>query len=479
MTIQNINVKNSIEDIKKLLEKEKVSPALKAAIELILLLIKILTAPKKTSKNSSLPPSQDPNRSKESKKNSGKKPGGQKEREGKTLELYPESEVDEIIEIPVKIEEFSGNKNTWEFKGYQEKQVLEIEITRKITSYKAEIWENEKGEQIIGKFPPGIKQTVQYGKGIKAHAVYLNSYQLLPYQRIQEYFEQVAGIELSVGTLCNWQKKAGKLLEKIEFEAKVKTELIESKLLYSDETGININSKNHWLHVAANEKWSYLKVHKKRGTEAIDSMEILPKYKGLLVHDFWKSYYKYKNIQHVICNAHILRELEYFSRGNTMKTWAKSMKNLLIEMVTEKRKNAGIFTEESQICWKTKYQEILKKGKIESPENIKKEGAPPKRGRLKQTKDYNLWKRLSDYESDILRFLTDPDIPFTNNLGERELRMSKVQQKISGCFKSLDTSNNAMIIRSFLQSSKKHNIPIAEALNSLFLKKPFEQIFLP
>jgi transposase len=241
--------------------------------------------------------------------------------------------------------------------------------------------------------------------------------------------------------------------------------LIASDLAHADETGINIGGKRRWLHCVSNDYWTAYCPHEKRGTDAMDDMGILSKFKGILCHDHWKPYYKI-DCTHALCNAHHLRELTRAWEQDEQQ-WARKMKDLL-ETINLKATEAGgaLDAQESQ-KYRLKYRALIKKGEIECPEPIKprKKG---QRGRIKKSKSRNLLERLRDYEQDTLRFMDNESVPFSNNLGENDIRMTKVQQKISGCFRSMDGANIFCRVRGYLSTCRKQGVKSSHALDLLF-----------
>ena len=247
------------------------------------------------------------------------------------------------------------------------------------------------------------------------------------------------------------------------FETWVKDKLAASDLAHAGETGINIGGKRHWLHCVSNNYWTLYYPHNKRGTDAMNDMGILPRFQGTLCHDHWKPYYKF-DCTHALCNAHHLRELTRTWEQDDQQ-WAKSIKNLL-ETINNKVNDAGgvLDVKESQ-KYRLKYRVLLKEAEIECPEAIRPKG---KRGRIKKSKSRNLLERLRDYEQDALRFMDNEHVPFSNNLGENDIRMTKVQQKISGCFRSMGGANIFCRIRSYLSTCRKQGVKSSYALNLLF-----------
>lgn len=461
MKIENIDVTETLETAKDLLRKEKnISPALKSIIEILILLVTVFIQRKNTnSKNSSKSPSDDKNRERGSKKpKSNKKPGGQKGHTGNKLDM---------VKNPDKIEELKIDRQTiprgkYKIVGFESRQVFDIKVTQAVTEYRAEILEDQNGNRYVAEFPTHVKVKAQYGANVKAHAVYMSQFQLIPYKRIEDYFADQMGLPLSVGSVFNFNKKAYRLLK--QFAIIAKEQLISSELINADETGINVNKKRIWLHCASNGLWTYFYPHKKRGTEAMDDIDILPHFTGVLCHDHWKPYYQYKECTHALCNAHHKREL-IRSNEEDNQQWAKLMLELLDE-INEKTQDAeGALDQATSSDYRRRYRKILKDGEVECPPPKRKEG---QKGRLKKSKSRNLLERLQKYEDDALRFMENDFVPFTNNLGENDLRMTKVQQKISGCFRSMNGAYIFCLVRSYIITCRKHNVRATEALRLLF-----------
>jgi len=468
MSIGDINVEELLASVKKSLNEDKnISPGLKVSIEMMIVLVGLLVERLGlNSTNSSKPPSSDPNRKKKKKTATGKKRGGQKGHVGKTLEKV--EDPDEVKEILIDRSSLpDGGVGQYTEGGFETRQVFDIEILTKVTEYQAQILFNEKGERFVAPFPEGINSPTQYGDTVKAHAVYLSQYQLLPYNRVEEYFSDQMGLPMRAGTIHAFNKKAYESLE--NFEEYLKKQLIKSDILNADETGININGKRFWLHGCSNAQWTYFFPHQKRGKEAMDEMGVLPFYRNVLCHDHWKSYYRYGDIIHALCNAHHLRELEAAHEDG--QQWAKKMKSLLLKMKKATDEAGGELTEKEVKSWKKKYELLIKKAEKECPPPEPLPGEKKKRGRVKRSKSRNLLERLRDFEDDTLRFMTKKDVPFTNNLGERDIRMTKVHQKISGCFRSEKGAKMFCRIRSYLSTAQKQGVTASYALGALFTRK--------
>ena len=468
MKVENIDIGKLLEDAKQQITEDKtLSSGMKTTVNLLILVISLLINKLGiNSSNSSKPPSQDPNRDKKkrkSRKDKGikRKPGAQVGHKGSTL-LKSDS--------PTEIEEIQIDRRTippgnYKVVGFDSRQVFDVNISLSIKEYRAEILENENGKQFVATFPEGITKAVQYGNEVRAQAVYMSIFQMIPLARIIDYFKEQAGLLVSKGSISNFKKVAVKKLEEIGFKAWVSMQLLNSPVCHADETGINVNGKRIWLHNLSNEKCVLYHPDPKRGKEAMDQMKILESYKGVLCHDHWKPYYKYEKCTHSLCNAHHLRELERaFEQDN--QSWAKRMSKLLVEindlMIDSER---DVLSSIEIKTFQARYNEILEKGKKECPLSEK---IPGQKGRIKKSKSRNLLERLDCYQEDTLRFMKEAAVPFTNNMGENDLRMTKVQQKISGCFRSMDGAQEFSLIRSYLVTARKNGMGASEALRILF-----------
>ena len=471
MKVSGIDIESNVEKIKQQIKADTtLSPSMRTTLDLLLLIVTLLCQRLGlNSSNSSKPPSTDLNRKKEPKNNSKKNSGGQKGHNGSTLSL--DSNPDITHKLPV--DQTLLPQGCYTEVGYETRQVVDVEFKRVVTEYQAQILENEVGKRFVAAFPKGVNGRIQYGNGVKAHAVYLSQYQLLPYDRIREYFTDQLNIPLSTGSLYNFINTAYSKLEETNALEIIKTNLRNEAVLHADETGININGDRQWLHNASSLKWTYLSAHEKRGHTAMDDIGILPHFNGVMCHDHWKPYYGYDCL-HSLCNAHHLRELTraYEQDG---QGWAETMHLFLVKLNQSVHDKGGSISKEKQVSYITQYRTILKDGEKESPAPIRVKG---KRGRPKKTKSRNLLERLQNYEDDVLRFMADSEVPFTNNQGENDLRMAKVQQKISGCFRSEYGADMFFGLRSYLSSCKKQGVSASTAL-TLLLNGMLPNIFTP
>lgn len=467
MKVESIDVEATLEAVKAGLEKEPdLSPALRSALDVLLLLVGLLLKRLTlNSKNSSKPPASDPNRKKTSTKGTSRnQPGGQKGHQGAMLE--PVDDPDEVAELTIDRRTLPKGR-TYRDVGYEARQVIDIDISRFVTEYRAQVLEDDQGNRYVATFPEEISRPVQYGGNLKAHAVYLSQFQLIPYNRIRDYFQDQIQVPVSAGSIFNFNQDAYERLA--PFERWAKTELAKSMLLHADETGINIDGKRHWLHCASTDRLTWFEPHAKRGAEAMDEIGILPAFTGVLCHDHWKPYYQYTACLHALCNAHHLRELQRAWEQDG-QAWAKEIRALLLAINQAVDQAGGCLPPDAVERWQSQYRELLEKAEIECPppDESQRQG---KRGRLKRSKARNLLERLRDFEQDVLRFMVVAAVPFTNNRGENDIRMTKVQQKISGCFRSWEGARFFCRIRSYLSTCRKHGLSATEALSLLFAGK--------
>jgi transposase len=461
MKIENIDIEATIRKAQILVrEDEELSAATKSIVEILILIIRLLANRLNlNSTNSSKPPSSDPDRERRPKSKTGKKAGGQKGHAGTTLKKVDDPDIVELI----KVDRRKLPPGRYRQVGFESRQVFDIDISRVVTEYRAQILEDDKGNRFVAPFPERVTKAAQYGPELKAHAVYMSQFQLVPYNRIQDYFADQLHIPISEGSIFNFNNEAFRLLA--DFESRVKKELTASDFAHADETGINIGGKGKWLHCVSNDRWTHYYPHEKRGSDAINDMGILPGFKGILCHDHWKPYYKI-DCTHALCNAHHLRELTRAWEQDAQQ-WAQKLKNLLETINRQVTDAGGALDPQESKKYRLKYRALIKKGEIECPEPV---SSPQKgkRGRIKKSKSRNLLERLRDYEQDTLRFMDDERVPFSNNMGENDIRMTKVQQKISGCFRSMDGAQIFCRVRGFLSTCRKQGVKSSHALELLF-----------
>jgi len=416
----------------------------------------------KNSRNSSKPPSSDsPFKNKDNKKKK-QTPRVKKKRKGTTLKQT--ADPDEVIKCKVDFcEHCQCDLSDVSIQEIDKRQVTDIPPIKAFTTeYQGEIKECPHCHRTTrATFPEGVTHKAQYGPRIHAMAVYLRNYQLIPLERSIELFRDLFKLSLSEGTIVNMTTRCADQLS--GFMEMVKQELIDAEIIHNDETGINIKGILNWLHTAGNKYYTYLFPHEKRGSIAFDEIGILPDFKGVSIHDFWKPYEKY-DCSHAYCNAHLIRELT-FAHENLKQKWALKMNCLILDIKervdkSEEKSLNGDATSEIM----DKYDKIIKQGYKANP--------PPektgKRGRPKKGKVLCLIERLDNHREEILRFMKEQDVPFDNNLAERDLRMVKVRQKISGTFRNMDRVKDYCRIRSYISTVKKQKKDVFTALVNSF-----------
>jgi transposase len=326
------------------------------------------------------------------------------------------------------------------------------------------------GKTTTAPFPEGIEKSIQYGANIKSFAICLVQYQLIPLKRAQEFLKDMFQIEISQGTLLNWTQELHKKVEPAEKE--IVEQLKQADIVNADETGIFCENKLNWVHVASTNKLTHFQMHPKRGSEAIDYIGIIGSLQGRLIHDFWSAYFKY-DIEHCMCNAHLLRELTA-THENDKQDWALEMKDLLLRIDKHveqaKIKNKTSLSLQTRQYYKRRYRSLLTIAKSLNP---RQESLPGKRGKPKQTKVYNLIERMSDYQDEVLAFMEDFRVPFTNNQAERDFRMMKVKQKISGTFRSQEGGDAFCRIRGYISTACKNAVSAFDAIIMAFNGNPF------
>jgi transposase len=428
---------------------------------------------KQNSRNSSRPPSTDVFIKPKSQRKKGERPvGGQKGHKGHTLELVdnPDETIVHIVEV---CKECGASLEDVRVTGIERRQVHELPpIKIIVTEHRAEHKQcphcryHNKAE-----FPEDVQYSVQYGRYLKSVMVYLGVYQLIPYDRISELFSDLCGHSISKGTLAKALETCYDDLEGVE--EKIRTLLVGSQVLNVDETGFRVTGDRHWLHVASTELLTLYGHHKKRGVIATDALQILPDFKGTMVHDFWKPYFRY-TCSHALCNAHLLRELTGISE-TFGQIWSTQMNELIHDIKAAGDKTSLQFRSlgQDQIAdFEARYSRIIALGFEENPVIVcvRPFGS---RGRKKQSKSKNLLDRCQNHRTEILAFMYDPTVPFDNNQAERDIRMMKVQQKISGTFRSEEGADWFCRIRGYISTVKKNAQPVLASLVGAMNDSPF------
>lgn len=420
----------------------------------------------KDSHNSSKPPSSDglQRRSKSLRQASERPVGGQPGHKGNTLKKM--TQVDHIVDHLPPPRCAACGASLEGHPRVQEKetrQVIDLPPLRlEVTEHRVFRTRCTCGAAQCGSFPVELVSAVQYGPKIRAAGVYLNQYQHIPFQRCADAMGELLGVALSAGSVASHVRQASQQLAPAV--AQIARTLIGQAVVHFDETGLRLNGGNVWLHSASTADRVWYGHHPKRGKVAMDALGILPQYHGIAVHDGLPSYRAYDCL-HALCNAHHLRELVYIFES-TEQAWADDMGRFLCALKdevahSEQPLSAGRYREVSG-----QYHDLIRRGLVENPERVRQEGK--RRGRVKQSDAYNLLGRLYEHEEDILRFATDLRVPFDNNQAERDIRMSKLKQKISGCFRSDAGMAAFCIIRSYLATLRKNRISLYRALVNAF-----------
>ncbi|MCF6157237.1 MAG: IS66 family transposase [wastewater metagenome] len=426
------------------------------------------------SRNSNKPPSSDVfNRPKSLRPKSKRKPGGQKGHPGQTLQ---------IVENPDHITWHKVDKKCscghvlkdQTVQTYRRRQVFDIPpIKVQVTEHRAEVKTCPQcGLTHKAPFPEEVAAPVQYGSNLKAIAVYLRGYQLLPSQRTAELFEDLFSCPISEGVLDSILKESSAHLE--EPVERIKEQLKVSSSVNFDETSISSNGDTHWLHTASTKELTYYSIHQRRGQEAMNDIGILPEFQGTAIHDNLSAYFTYKQCRHGLCNAHHLREL-VFIKENYDQSWAGEMIKCLLKMKHKSEKareaNQRQLSQRQIKYFERRYQSIVEKGYKANPLRDPL-GGGNKRGRPKKGKARCLVERFDIHRQKVLAFMYDFNVPFDNNLAERDIRMAKLKQKISGTFRSEEMAHDFCRIRSFISTVRKQSRKVIEAIGTIFSGSP-------
>ena len=421
---------------------------------------------KKDSSNSSKPPSSDGYKKRgvilNNREKSEKKQGAQPGNLGNSLKMIALS--DKVVEHKVEGYCVCG-QNLQELLAHdvQVRQVIDLpEKLTEVTNHMVEIKQCVCGLKHEAKCE--VTHGVQYGTRLKSLGVYFTQYQHIPFGRTQEIMAEIFGVNISDGTLVDSNKACYDFLQ--ETEDQIKQALLKSPVIHNDETGMRCDGSLHWVHSTSTSTHTHYALDKKRGAPAMDKIGVLPNYTGVSIHDRWASYDSY-NCVHGLCNAHLLFELKYIHQQED-KQWAKQMIDLLVQANNQKKENKLDTITTNLIL--LSYQEIIQQAKLQEPQI----NPPPekKRGRIKKTKSLNLLETFTNRKEQILLFVTNKQVPFDNNLAERDLRMVKLKQKISGCFR---TNNGAQLfcrIRSYISTVRKQGHSVIQAINLALNQNP-------
>jgi transposase len=421
------------------------------------------------SANSSKPPSSDgltkpaPRNLREK---TGRKPGGQPGHPGHTLKAVKKPDHIQIHPLQTcPCGQCDGvSLVNQPVLNYERRQVFDLPpLNLVVTEHQAEIKQCPiSGLTVKAAFPSAVNAPVQYGPNFQGFTLYFFNQQLLPFDRLRQTCLDLFGQPLSLGTLTRTNACAYQTLAPVE--SAIISGLIQAPVVHLDESGIRVADKLHWLHVACTAGLTYYGVHGKRGSEAMDALGVLPHCRLWLMHDHWKAYYKYDAL-HALCNQHLLRELKFLTEEHHQQ-WAADLSRFLLDWKEDPRTKLGL-DEELFAQAHARYKAILRQGRRSHPRRQSGQG------RTRQAKAANLLDRLEDYDLSVLAFLIDPNVPFTNNQGEQDIRMIKVKQKISGSFRTLSGAESFARVRSYLSTCRKQGRNLWDACYQAIIGQPF------
>lgn len=414
------------------------------------------------SKNSHKPPSSDGLSKKPGlPKGDPKKSGGQFGHKGKTLKMVDNVDsvvVHHVASCPCCSKVFSTADV---IEVVQKRQVFDIPRPR------MEVTEHQLGAVVccgrrhLGSFPLEVGQPVQYGSRIKALSVLLNNDYKLPLEKIEQLMGDLWGCSFNESTAVTANAVMNQALEPIEKQ--IKTAVLASDVVHFDETGMRVEKKLHWFHVASTGWYTYLFVHKKRGREALEGEDSLLKdFQNRAVHDCWESYFGFKQCQHALCGAHLLRELTNLTENGSK--WAVKMKELILELYQNSQKATLVVADKQ--TWEREFNHICQLADQEEP--------PPKqgkRGKPKNSKGRNLLNRLLDHQDGWLAFAFVNSVPFSNNQAERDIRCLKTKQKVATNFQTFKGAQHYARIQSFTSTLRKHSMNVFQNLINAFDRK--------
>lgn len=425
----------------------------------------------KDSHNSHLPPSSDRfvRQAKSLRVKSDKQSGGQPGHPGASLQVS--SCPDEIIESRVEVcERCQHDLRSTTACTQERRQVVDVPSPRLVVrEYRVEQKRCPTCQHLTRSvFPDGVQAPIQYGPHVGAIAVYLVEQQLLPMARACEVMHDLLGVQMSEGTVSELIARcAGHL---VPVEQSIKEALRQAEIIHQDETGLRVRGQREWMHVTCTPGLTHYQVHPSRGQAALEVIGILPHFTGISIHDGWGSYFLYE-CEHAACIVHVLRDLVSLQEQGVC--WAADLKALLLDMkeATAQARAAG--KRRLDVCevvdWEAQFLRLLDQGDRASPRAT----APPgQRGRCRQSEARNLLDRLRKHQKAVLTFLEDLRVDFDNNLAERDLRMVKVQQKVSGCFRSAAGAHAFARIRGYLSTLRKQGLPLLAALQSALSGHP-------
>jgi transposase len=429
----------------------------------------------KDSSNSSRPPSSDglgkPPARRRERRRDGRAPGKQPGAPG--AHLAQVADPDEVVvHRPVVCAGCGGDLTLAPVTGVEARQVFDLPQVRLwVCEHRAERRQCACGQVTAGVFPSQARAAACYGAGVRGLASYLMVQHHLPVERAAQVLGDALGAGVSVGMLAGLGAEAAGGLG--GFVERVREQLTRSQVAHFDETGARVTGRLHWVHSASTELLSLFTVHAKRGVAAMDAAGVLPRFQGVAVHDGWSPYWRYPKARHALCAAHLLRELEAVA-GLPGQGWAAELGEwfTIACATTAAARDAGADRLEATVLagLTDRYDRILAAGRAANPLPPR---PPGRRRRRRRSPAVCLLERLHAHRGEVLRFLEDMRVPPTNNLAERDIRMVKLQQKISGCWRTLDGAQAFLTVRSYISTARKHGINPLAALRRLFEGDPW------
>ena len=462
-TVDKQSVRDEFDKIKSGFQEQvaagKVSTEVATLFNTLMMLFNIILtifmekSTKKTSANSSIPPSQTPP---DDTSTTNKSKADDDKEKPKVTVIGNTRTVETVTFLPALTcdrcdEDLSGVA----CEGIERRTKIDIIFEKTEEHVDVEVKQCPACDSTVkAHFPNDMPGPLQYGNGIKAYVIQLLVAQMISLNRVVDMVAALIGRTISEATLLSYVMRLYFALE--SWENKAKLELMSTQCMHVDETSMRVDKKNHWIHVYSSGDITLKFLHQKRGKEAIEFIGIIPLYGGIIIHDCWASYLSYGHLEHGLCGSHLLRELTFIIDSNGYR-WAKKMKRLLqrvCKMVSRRKEKC--LTADEYLKLQCLYKKILASGKKELPPIPEK--TTNRRGKVAKSDAHNLWERLDKYEAPVLLFAKHPHVPFTNNRAERDLRMTKVKQKISGCFRTEKYAKAYCRISSYLQTMKNKGI---------------------
>lgn len=450
-------------EFSELLSQNKISPEVAVLVKSLLTLVSFLVSiflekiATKTSKNSSRPSSQTAKD-----ESTPVKPGSHKKDRQENDVLFSNARTKKTVAtVTVNVcERCETDLSGQPAVGHEERTLIDIMFEKVVHTIRAEIKKCPQcGRECKGHFPPEMPGPLQYGAGVIAYVLNLLIAQMVALGRIQKLVKSLIGVMLSQATILKYALTLHRSLQ--EWEQLCIAQVLEHEAINTDETSLRVNKKNQWVHVISAGDITLKFLHPKRGKEAIEDIGIIPRYGGVIVHDCWSSYLSYEHLEHALCGSHLLRELTFVVETNGYH-WAKNLKRLLQRTcaIVSRRKSKKLTSKEYRRLLRH-YRNILTRGQQELPALPEKPNG--RRGKIAKSDAHNLWERFQKYEAAVLLFAAKSYVPFTNNRAERDLRMGKVKQKVSGCFRNEACAKAYCRISSYLQTmaNKGYNPLIA------------------